>query len=377
MGLFSYLAPVQPAENLSTVERRWHVWVGQERLRRLAWAIFEYDSSVSYLHNMRPYTSIGDMTLDLPGSNAHWEAETPQSWAALHPWSLVPSTVPFRETLRTFFDNTPNPLSKRVEDSHQLLIIMILDQLLWSTNDGRRSPVCEFVDTNSWSSSRQILRSGLNMFQASSLLTETLSDTTLNEQALIVRRVQVLHSSHLHNAGDLMDLIRRLVRPLSDHKAAERGFVIWAKQDPERVREIAFHAAQTLAMVRHFASNLPLEPFDVFHAGVVLWSLSALLHQDASHRESSDSPSATIYLDHLAKHEDDTASTSTQDWLQNGGCSTLGLFSVPNLCTPIGQIQVLELVADMLKKMPVWGVAVSFRRVILGLRKRSPPTAVV
>jgi hypothetical protein len=38
MGLFHYRAPPAP-ENV-TLEERWHIWVGQEKFRRLGWAVY-------------------------------------------------------------------------------------------------------------------------------------------------------------------------------------------------------------------------------------------------------------------------------------------------------------------------------------------------
>src|ERR1700761_1913137 len=65
LGLFKYHAPLELVQNAKTLQERWHVWIKQESLRRLAWAIYEYDSSVSFLHNNRSYITVGDMALDL------------------------------------------------------------------------------------------------------------------------------------------------------------------------------------------------------------------------------------------------------------------------------------------------------------------------
>jgi hypothetical protein len=360
------------------------VWISQESLRRLARAVYEYDSSVSFLHNNRPYITVGDMVLDLPCSAAHWEAETCQSWASLHPWGYVPVLMSFRTTIRILFDNTPNPISKIAEESHRRLIILTLIRMLWTVKEIRRSPIADLVDSTHWVEDRRSLLHGINMFGEFPFSTAVAASQTSDQVVLIARRMQIVHLANLYGARDLMDLIYRLVRPSSDSKVAEQGLISWAKHDPKMVREAAFHAAQTLTIIRHFPSNLSLEAFNTFHAGVVLWCASALLPEIQSQSESQNEPLMTsnptstsktavsIRLDTLPKEDGDTTTRITQNWIQTGGTNNISIFGIPDLCGPVGQARVLDLTADMLKNMTVWGVAQSLRKVILELRHRQP-----
>jgi hypothetical protein len=386
LGLFKYQASLEPIQNAKTIQERWHAWIGQESLRRLAWAVYEYDSSVSFLHNNRSYITVGDMTLDLPCSVAHWEAETSQSWVSLHPWGYAPVLMPFRTTIRTLFDNTPNPISKIAEESHRRLIILTLLRMIWTVKEIRRSPIGDIVDNHHWVEDRRVLLQGINMFGEFPFSTAAATSQTSDQVVLIARRMQMVHLANLYAARELMDLIYRLVRPSSDSKVAEQGLMSWAKRDPKLVRETVFHAAQTLTIIRHFPSNLALEAFNTFHAGVVLWFASTLLpesqRQSRTQNEplltsdptsnSSDNAALPIRLDYLPEQDGDTTTSGIQNWIQTGGTSKISIFGIPDLCSPVGQAKVLDLTADMLKNMSLWGVAQSLRKAILELRQRRP-----
>jgi hypothetical protein len=59
----------------------------------------------------------------------------------------------------------------------------------------------------------------------------------------------------------------------------------------------------------------------------------------------------------------------TNRWIQTGGNSNVSI-RVPDLCHPGERGQTLEQTADTLQSMNVWGDAQSFRKVILGIRRR-------
>jgi hypothetical protein len=395
MGLFNYRPPPQLVQKANTLQERWYIWTRQETLRRLAYAVYEYDSALSNIHNNRPYVTVGDMLLDLPSSAAHWEAETPQSWAALHTWDIVPSPNPFREMIEPFFQNVPLPMSNLAEDCYRQLLILTFIRMLWTMKEIKRSPLCGLGNLGHWLNNRHSLLRRINMLQEFPYSTATTANHTSDQLVLIAQRAQVVHLANFYGAGDLMDLVYRLVRPSSDNKAAERGLIHWAKQEPTRVRETMFHAAQTLALVRHFPSNTPLESFNVFHAGIVLWSMCTLFPQTRRQIESQSqtgssfhTPStfssntgstviSSIRLDHLSKQDNGAHTEAIQQWIQTGSTKSVSIFGIPDLCDPAGQIRVLELSADILKNMTVWGVAQSLRRVLLELRQRQLYSSVV
>lgn len=69
--------------NASSLEARWREWREKEGMKRLAWGIFEYDSSFSTLSNRRGAITISDITIGIPCSELLWEAPTATAWEAL------------------------------------------------------------------------------------------------------------------------------------------------------------------------------------------------------------------------------------------------------------------------------------------------------
>jgi len=207
------------------------------------------------------------------------------------------------------------------------------------------------------------------MFQESALSLTASAKCTSEQLLQIVRRVQIVHLSHLYGAGDLMDLVYLIVRPSPAKETAEERLLQWAKHDARRVRHVAFHAAQVLAIARCWPGNLPLESFNVFHAGVALYCMCALLARTETDGIAGAQGTA-LRLDHLAKEETDPANEAIQAWIQDGGNVTVSVFGVSDLTGTPGPRQVLELTANMLKNMTVWGVAQYFRKVVLQLRER-------
>lgn len=142
----------------------------------------------------------------------------------------------------------------------------------------------------------------------------------------------------------------------------------WATEEPKRVREVAYHSAQILALVRQHPCNTPLEPSVIFHAGVVLACMARLLSVCTSGSSSNSRPeTSALRLDHLGS-ADDAMSSAVLAWVHNGDANTVSLHGVPSLCCDLGRQQVLDQTAEMLKRAHVWGIAQTFARAVLSLR---------
>lgn len=82
------------------LETRWREWRDKEGLKRLAWGIFEYDSSFSTLSNRRGAVTISDITIKIPCSESLWGAPTAAHWAAQLEQEPEPRSLPFYQTLK-------------------------------------------------------------------------------------------------------------------------------------------------------------------------------------------------------------------------------------------------------------------------------------
>jgi hypothetical protein len=384
MGLFHYEAP--PPSSTGTLEEQWRAWIKQESLRRLGWAVYvrvsipfavsgvklrrtqEYDSSVSYLHNTRPNIGLAEMNMDLPSSAEHWEAESAEAWAALQPWTdRCPKTVSFRSLIRTLFDGTEAAVSKIVDDRHGFIIILTLMRMLWSMKEVEGSPISDLIrDTDRLAESRKHLLEVLDRFLP---LGAALSSAyTRKARTNIVHKAQIVHMAHLYGAGDLMDWLYPLVRGGKAAENVKTRMVRWASQDIARVRRVTYHSAQALALIRQYPYNMPLEAFNAFHAGVVLWCMTDLLPQD-SYGIQGD----RLRLDQLASPED-PASDPVRTWIRDGGQYVLWLYGVPAFGCEGSRHQILEQTAEILERMRVWGISQNFLKVILGLLEIESPS---
>ncbi|KAK5310122.1 hypothetical protein LTR93_012108 [Exophiala xenobiotica] len=126
----------------------------------------------------------------------------------------------------------------------------------------------------------------------------------------VVHRLQLAHLAHLYGAGDLMNWLYPSLHNGLEAENARQRMAQWATEEPKWVREVAYHSAQILALVRQYPSNTPLEPSIIFHAGVVL-----------------------AY---------DAMSSEVRAWVHNGDANTVSLHGVQSLCPDLGRQQVLD-----------------------------------
>ncbi|KAH8816699.1 fungal-specific transcription factor domain-containing protein [Xylogone sp. PMI_703] len=368
MGLFEDRPPTVPVDDSPTA--KWHAWIVDERIRRLAWAVYEYDSQVSYLHNTRPCLSVSEMRLALPSPLAMWEAESAHVWMSLHPWTeSVPQNLPFRPTIHGLFERSEMGIGKVTDDQHQLIVVITLTRMLWSVKEFEASPINDLVrQTHFLKDSKRHIQEVLDRF----LIMQV--PTTKTALSNFVRKIQMIHMSHLYGAGDLMDWIRPMLRGRKEAEGARRRMIAWGAEDPVRIRSITYHSAQTLAILRRFPHNEPLEAFNVFHAGVVLWCMAGLLSENrpsnisCAHQEKHRG----VYRIDITTRRGETCAHSQidEDWIVNGGPQVVSLHGVPDLCCPRGQIQVLEQTAEILERMQVWGISQSFLLVTLQMIQR-------
>lgn len=310
------------------------------------------------------------MKLSLPSSLALWEAESAHVWMSLHPWSeTVPQNLPFRPAIHALFEQSETGLGKVTDDRHQLIVVLTLTRILWSVKETQASPINDLVrHAHVLTESKKHVQEVLDRF----LVVQV--PTTKTALASFVRKTQTIHMSHLYGAGDLMDWIRPMLRGRTESEGAKKRMVAWGAEDPFRVRSVAYHSAQTLAILRRFPHNEPLEAFNVFHAGVVLWCMGGLLGKARESYPSyipGEKPKDAYRIDATTRRGDSCVqSQSDEDWIKNGGPQLVSLHGVPDLCCTRGQMQVLEQTAEILEHMQVWGIAQNFLLVILQMIQR-------
>ncbi|KAJ4318838.1 hypothetical protein N0V84_006651 [Fusarium piperis] len=374
MGLFAKETADDMVHTSTTADigPAWVDWIRKERLRRIGWGVYLYDAAVSYLHNVRPYLTVAEVTMTLPSMELEWEAESAQSWAALHSRNGGTShKISLRNLLRSLFDGTPQPLNKFGIASHRGLVVSTLVRMIWTIKELRGNPVHDLVGDASAQDRGDALLPALDMFLESPLANRDLR--TQKEVTSLVRRLSLVHIGHLYAAGELMNWLYPLLRRKDSDGSLERRMRQWKTDRPQQVRDATFHAAQILGLARQFADYGPYQVFAVFHAGVVLFYMATLLSEpgETHHGATPDEPPFEhLQLDFLGLPGDEMT-VRTARWVDGGHPVVIGLHGVPDLCSEHGRLQLLEKTADMLSQMElVWGVAENLRKVVLRLRDR-------
>lgn len=363
-----------------SLEERWHAWIRDEKLRRLGWAIYVCDSpsvedhvinpqqgndsSICYLYNGRPCLSVTDIDMDLQSSTEQWEAESPQAWAALHPWTETgPQNIRFRPSMRGLYDRPEEVLRQLTEGHHQIPFILTLMRMLWTSKEIEASPLNNHEHCDS-----KLAKSNMEILDLIDRFLDPAEINAKNASPVAMYKAQTIHMAHLIGAGDIMDWLYSLLRPGPEADVARARMHRWALEDPPRVRQIAYHSAQVLAINRRFPHNSPAEPFNVFHAGAVLWCVAQLLSHSSqvSQAVNKSNQSAICQIDSL-KASCDPEMVEVKTWVKNGGIRIVSLSGVPNLCAMEGRRQVLEQTAKVFDRMRVWGISQNFLKVIISL----------
>lgn len=383
MGLFRKgQGSPEPEQNNISPEILWHAWIRTERQRRLAWSIYvgdkvyshpataltalqELDTSSAYLHNNKPLLSPNDLVIPLPCSSQHWEALSAHAWASLHPWaSSCPPTRSLREMTETAVHGTELGLPKIQDEKHRFLVVLGLVRTLWSLGDVHFASIIErhnngLESTLCTQQQEQLLTTIDKLYHSDGMRSRP---CTRSQQLQVVYRAQLTHIAHIFGAGDLMTFLYPYLRRGHESNNAELLMHEWAERDTRRVRRVAYHCAQLLALMRKYPSNLPSEPFVVFHAGVVLSMISILLPPHPATNESSP-----LQIDHL--DDDDQQAEKAQVWILHGGSYYVWVHAVTSFGFEQGCEQILDQTAWLLSTMNVWPIAKRFAAMIISLRE--------
>jgi hypothetical protein len=166
------------------------------------------------------------------------------------------------------FDETPRPLEKVAFPEHRFIITLTLVRMLWTLKEIRSSLIYDLVTPTSYDDGGQAL---LHAIGRMSVPTGSLYKWhTRTEIDRVVHQMLLAHITHVYGAGDLMNWLYPYPRRGTEAENARERMMQWARESPKRLRDVTYHCAQILGLVRNYPSNMPLEPFIIFHAGVVL-----------------------------------------------------------------------------------------------------------
>jgi len=190
-----------------------------------------------------------------------------------------------------------------------------------------------------------------------------------------MRNAQIIHMCHLQAAGHFMDWLHPLIRGGPNSKRAHQNLLLWANKNPRKVREVAYHSAQIMAITRRYPQNLSLEPMNAFHSGIALWCVAGILLRQ---RPGGPRSGKNLRLDTLASKEsvdssqidepgNGPISKDVQLWIQKDEpyhSAVLSIHGIPDIVCMEGRRLILLQVAETLRCNKVWGIAHSFLAVV-------------
>jgi hypothetical protein len=397
MGLFHMhaFACRQLALN-SNSQQRWEGWIHAERLRRLAWALFVcltqaccrflvagphpnrgmtqlHDASSTFTRNTRPYISLSEIRAnELPCSAEFWEAESPEAWTALQPWSKsAPPNPKYGRAFEEFLVATGTDWPRPRDDYQEHLLLATVVRLFWSTMELESAPASSFLHSfELLGAQKDVLHAALARCRAPLVQHPRLARVEGFEW--VIQRSCLAQFAHLLDCDEVVNYTHLIWRGGRTTGAARQFLLQWASANPRKVRKLTRAAAYILSAIRLFPFNHYLESYHAFHAGFLIWSMIPPLRSIQGGPAFNSDPFNTqrrgatdaCHLDWLGSDDSPEAQTLGL-WIDEDRSCTLRMHGVPDLLAPEGPRNILQMTADILKRMPVWGIAQVFRNAIL------------
>lgn len=327
-------------------------------------AVQEYDTCIALLQNDRPLLNIADAAMTLPSSMKHWDAGSAYAWSSLQPMvNLQPTGPRLQPIIKSLLDGNRNVAETVDNERHRIVILLSLSRMMWSLKEVATTPMDSLIGDR-LEEVRQKVQDTVDWFWQFPV---SLSHThTKTEVARSVHAMHIVHLAHIYGAGTLMNfyysfLRNSLLQRTEDGRVAEALMKQWASENVRLARVVAFHCAQILALARRFPENMSMEPFLVFHAGVLLMTMGLVLPAT----QPSQGPG--LKIDHLGPVGDPTF-FKILNWAREGGNVVVGVHGVPVLCCETGWKQVLDETAEILTGLKVWKLTQALLKVVLAIR---------
>ena len=158
-----------------SLEHAWTQWRDTELKKRVAWAVFEFDCTLSTLTSKRGAFNISELPPRLPCSESLWEAHSAKAWMSMVGFSSGPSEGKLLyPTLQTTIAGKPEV--KSIPSWGRRLCLMILGRYLWDLRELEEAASTRVLGLPSLASAHQSTRS--NLLHAMSTFNDSLSNPT-------------------------------------------------------------------------------------------------------------------------------------------------------------------------------------------------------
>ena len=298
--------------------------------------------------------------MDLPCRSRHWQAETEQAWAALHPWTEAwPPSQSFTACIGTVMQTPAVARSTHEDDYVRFLILTALGRMIW-----------DYKEATSHQGARYLLTYDVLMKGQEQLLgiMDTFVSPTYSYPFFVGQHhhdettIQMLKlaaaSRGLAKAALVCDMMGMLWQDGVAAGPARQQILEWTKENPKDARTLMFTCAQLLDLTRRYPSNHPQEPYDAFHGGVGIWILSTIETADYLVQATSSDFSSPLPVCNLDWHgaPDAPEAMVVRDWIEYGVPCVVRMHGITDVYTTNGARQALDQTADVLANMSAWGI---------------------
>ncbi|KAG0134894.1 hypothetical protein HOY82DRAFT_480860 [Tuber indicum] len=380
------------------IEVRWRRWYVKEKLRRLAWSIFEYDCSFSTLSNRRGAINLNDISTRMPCAEALWQAPTAQAWGAILESGVLPpgaeKGTPFYPTLRDVISGKMSP--ENLTSWGRRLCAQAIGRILWDFKELEESVLSESSSVgNDGGLGLPMLSPGLKpakekLLKSLMVICEGVRERQMDagwkdgevdgDRAHMALALLISHYTHLHAAFPTVSLILSLARrppPSTTTPADPRIVRLKAifEADPVYGRTLAWNAAQIIAISRWKPVCSPVEGMRIFMAGVVLWGFGRYFQEPLPPSPPHSGPFGGVQEEVVRL--DSQPWKGVDDWIKKGkGKATIGSDqhagnAMTEICSEMGAREVLRVVVGILGRMRVWGLGGEFKNVLEEMVRRS------
>ncbi|KIY01633.1 uncharacterized protein Z520_03185 [Fonsecaea multimorphosa CBS 102226] len=349
-----------PNENATT---EWLRWKDQEQEKRIAWSSFEYDCTLCTLTSRRGAADLQELPAFLPCAEPLWDARSPQAWAALYS-RLTPTArgAATAKVLRNLLAGKGIP--EDLPAWGKRLCAQSIGRLLWDIKQLDIMATTEYLKLPSLAAAQRQTKStllqGLNaLCESMYALSSTADLIHYNLTALIC------HYSHLYSADEAMDLIVHIFRSSASQSreldqslvSAKRRLRSMLVKNPTKARNLAWHAAQIIAVANEYLVSAPCEIMRTFMGYIFILAFAKFGPQPCSDPGYASCP---VRLDLPNRIEGQRTAIAT--WIENGGPASIG--AVENIYST-GSLEAISQEAQaMLRKMRFWKLSNKFSRIL-------------
>ncbi|KAH8820153.1 fungal-specific transcription factor domain-containing protein [Xylogone sp. PMI_703] len=352
-------------EDPDEVKTEWLQWRDQEQEKRVTWASFEYDCSLSTLTGRRGAVDLGELPRSLPCTEALWEASSAQAWRTFTRNSLsFCFGISVAEALQCTTSGKPTP--RGLSSWGKRLCSQVIGRLLW---DLKQLEVVSLPGTLRLPSLLSVQRQvKISLLQGFDNLSPDVKNPGSNKELIDYNITQLItHYCNLYSAEDLMELVVFIVRNTTMRHtssefhhtdAAKRHLKARFSSDPCRTRRLIWHAAQIIAVANQYLVSAPCEILRIFMGCIFLMAFAkygpGILDLDINNRRQ---PVKLDEIDELGSKNQVVA-----EWISSGGPASIAGFD--NIYNEEFATHISLRTQSLLQRIQFWGLSHKFIKIL-------------